>query len=121
MATVALTSENRGSVQTVSWLNLTTNDYGQPWQRADYSDKSFHVLGDFGSGATVSLWGSNVPNPSLANDDDWFALTDTTETALSFTSATGGQILQNPRWISPKVVSGTNTACDIHIEATRNS
>lgn len=112
-------SENYGNVQHVQWVGGTTNDYGQPWKRADFSDKCFQIKGDFGSGATVSLWGSNEIEPGLANDDDWFALTDTTETALSFTSHTGGQILQNPRWIRPKVVSGTNPVIRVLIEATK--
>jgi len=120
MATKPLTTENRGNVQSVLWASLTTDDYGQPWQRADYADKCFQVKGDFGSNGNVALYGSNEANPVLTDDTDWFLLTDTTETALgTIISATGGQILQNPRWIRPKVTLGTNPSLRVLIEATK--
>lgn len=119
MATVKLTSENRVNVQTLIWTGLTTNDYGQAWLRSDFTDKTFQIKGDFGSNATCTLYGSNEPIPVLTDDTDWFVLTDTTETNIAATAAGGGQILQNPRWIRPKVTSGTNPSIRILIEATK--
>jgi hypothetical protein len=120
MATKPLTTENRGNVQSVLWANLTTDDYGQPWQRADYSDKTFQVKGDFGSTGNVALYGSNEATPVLTDDNDWFLLTDSTETALgTITAAGGGVILQNPRWIRPKVTLGTSPVLRVLIEATK--
>lgn len=110
---------NWNTAQSVIWEGLTTNDYGVAWKRSDYADKTFQVLGNFGSGATVTLYGSNVQNPVLTSDADWFVLTDTTETALAITSAGGGQILQNPLWIRPKVTGGTSPDLDVLIEAVR--
>jgi hypothetical protein len=119
MATVPLTTDNRGNVQHVKWTGLTTNDYGQPWEQPNHSDKTFSIIGDFGSGATVVLQGSNVWNPVLTTDADWHTLTDTTETDVSVTSKTGGQILQNYRWIRPKVTGGTSPDLDVYICAAR--
>lgn len=110
---------NWNNAQSAIWEGLTTNDYGTPWKRSDFSDKTYQVLGDFGTNATVTFYGSNVQNPVLTTDTDWFILTDTTETALSITSAGGGQILQNPLWIRPKVTSGTLPDLDVLIEAVR--
>lgn len=120
MATVDYTTENKGNVQHIKWEGLTTGDYGRPWELPNHADKTFQVLGNFGSGATVTLQGSNVWNPVLTTDDDWESLTDTTETALALTSKGGGQILQNYRWIRPKVASGTTPDLDVLICGTRN-
>lgn len=120
MATVPIASENKGNVQHVKWEGLTTGDYGQPWENPNYSDKTFSILGNFGSGATVTLQGSNVWNPVLTDDNDWHTLTDTTETDIAVTSKTGGQILQNYRWLRPKVASGTSPDIDVLITSARN-
>lgn len=120
MATVPYTTENKGNVQHVKWEGLTTNDYGTPYENPSYSDKTFQILGNFGSGATVVLQGSNVWSPVLTDDNDWESLTDTTETAISATSKLGGQILQNYRWIRPKVTSGTSPDIDVLITTARN-
>lgn len=120
MATVPLQSENKGNVQNLKWEGLTTNDYGQPWELPNYSDKTFSILGNFGSGATVVLQGSNVWKPVLTDDNDWHTITDTTETDISVTAKTGGQILQNYRWVRPKVTGGTTPDLDVLICAARN-
>lgn len=120
MATVPLQSENKGNIQHVKWEGLTTNDYGQPWELPSNSDKTFQILGNFGSGATVVLQGSNVWDPVLTTDADWETLTDTTETAISTTSKLGGQILQNYRWVRPKVTLGTSPDIDVLICAARS-
>lgn len=121
MATVALQTENKGNIQHVKWEGLTTNDYGQPWELPSHSDKTLEILGNFGTTGVVEMQGSNVWNPVLTTDDDWFTLTDSTETALSsIGSKTGTVILQNPRWIRPKVTLGTTPDLDIIICAERN-
>jgi hypothetical protein len=120
MAIIPLTREvNRlAGVDYIAWIGLTTNDTGEPLEAAKHSDKTAQVLGNFGSNATVTLQGSNVPVPST-NDDDWESLTDTTETALALTAKGGAQILQNYRWIRPKVTSGTSPDIDVYITAKK--
>jgi hypothetical protein len=119
MATIPLQSSNKSNNQYVKWEGLTTNDYGQPWELPSYADKTFSILGNFGSGATVVLQGSNVWDPVLTTDNDWHTLTDTTETDISATSKLGGQILQNYRWIRPKVTGGTTPDLDVLITAAK--
>lgn len=120
MAIVELVRDDNpiNGVDYISWIGLTTDDTGEPLEASAHSDKTFQVLGSFGSNATVTLQGSNVASPST-NDDDWVTLTDTTETALALTSAGGGVILQNYRWIRPKVTSGTSPDLDIYITAKK--
>lgn len=120
MATVPLQTENKGNVQHVKWEALTTNDYGQPWELPNHSDKTLSILGNFGSGATVTMQGSNVWKPVLTDDNDWHTLTDTTETDIAATAKLGSQILQNYRWIRPKVTSGTSPDLDVLICSARN-
>jgi len=119
--TITISSLLEGDAQNIQWIGITTNQYGEPYRRSQYNDKCVQVLGNFGSGATVTLYGSCLRSPNLASDTDWFILTDTTETNLAFTSASGAQILQNPRWIRPKVTGGTSPAVNVHIEAMKAS
>ena len=120
MATVPLQSDLQGNVLHIKWAGLTTNDYGQPWENPKYADKTFSIIGDFGSGATVVLQGSNVWQPDLTTDTDWHTFTDTTETDVSVTSKTGGQILQNYRWVRPKVTGGTSPSINVYICSARS-
>jgi hypothetical protein len=120
MAIIAHVAENQGNVQIVRWEGLTTNDTGQPWRRADYSDKCVQIFGDFGTNATVTIQGSN--DPRVVTDPGnavWFSLTDPQANAIAKTSAAGEQILENPVWIRPYVTSGTNPDLDIIISATK--
>lgn len=120
MAVIPLSSENKGNVQIVTWEGLTTNDTGQPWERADHQDKCVQIIGNFGSNATCTLQGSNLPNPGSAYDStDWFSLTDPQANAIAKTAAAGEEILENPRWIRPVVTSGTSPDLDIIICATK--
>lgn len=115
----AFQTENKGDAQHIRWLALTTNDYGQAWENPINSDKTVSILGNFGSGATVVLQGSNVWNPVLTDDNDWHTITDTTETDLSVTAKTGAQILQNYRWLRPKVTGGTSPSLNVYICSVR--
>ena len=120
MAVVSLSSVNIGNVQVLTWAGLTTNDTGEPWQRADYTNKCVQIFGDFGTNATCTMQGSNDPrvitDPSNAV---WFSLTDPQANAIAKTSAAGEEILENPRWIRPYVTSGTSPSLTIIISATK--
>lgn len=123
MAVVNFTKEERGNAISIRWEGLTTNDTGVPWERSDFQDKTVQIYGDFGSGATVTLQGSNDPraNPNDADHASavWFSLTDPQANAIAKTAAAGEQILENPRWIRPSVTGGTSPDLDIAIEAIR--
>lgn len=110
MAIVPLTSVNAGNVQYVTWAPLANSDTGQPLESAKLSDKTAQVFGTFGAGGSLTLQGSNDPRVlSAPSSAVWVDLTDTTETALTFTSANGSQILQNYRFVRPTVTAGDGT------------
>jgi hypothetical protein len=120
MAIIPLTSVNRGNCQTLTWAGMTTDDTGQPWERADYQDKTVQIFGNFGGTASVSIYGSNDPrvitDPANAV---WFVLTDPSSTAITKTAAAGEQILENPRWIRPVTTLGSTPSITVIIQATR--
>lgn len=120
MAIVALTSINEGNSQTVSWAALTTNDTGQPWKLSSYSDKTVQIFGNFGSGASVSIEGSN--DPRVVSDPSnavWFVLTDPQAAVITKTAAAGEQIIENPKWIRPNVTLGTSPSITVVIQANK--
>lgn len=120
MAEIPLSFESRGPVHIVKWEGLTTNDTGEPWRRSDFSDKCVQIFGDFGSGATVTMQGSNDPRVVTSPGSAvWFSLTDPQANAIAKTSAAGEQILENPVWIRPSVTGGTSPDLDIIICATK--
>lgn len=110
MAIVSLSSLNAGNVQYVTWAALANGDTGQPLESAKLSDKTAQIFGTFGAGGSITLQGSNDPRVlSAPSSAVWVDLTDTTETALTFTTASGAQILQNYRFIRPTVTAGDGT------------
>lgn len=114
------TTINYNNTQVVTWSGLTTNSLGDPWLRNDYADKCVQIFGDFGSGASVTIEGSNDPRViSDPSNAVWFTLTDPQANALTKTSAAGEQILENPRWIRPNVTLGTSPDITVIICATK--
>lgn len=121
MAIVVFTAENKGDAQFVTWDSLTTDDTGSPWEITAAADKTAQIFGDFGSGATVTLQGSNDPrvltDPSNAV---WFSLTDPQANAIAKSAASGEAILENPRWIRPSVAGGTSPDLTVVIASVRS-
>lgn len=109
-----------------AWEGMTTGDTGRPINVAQWADKSVHVFGNFGSGASVPIEGSNDPraNPKDADHASavWQTLTDAQGNALTFSSANLEQILENTWWIRPgAVVSGTNPSINVVIAMKRTN
>ncbi len=100
----------------IGWEGLTTGDTGRPLNVTAWSDKSIHFFGDFGSGATIILQGSNDPRANPLHADhanaNWITLTDPQGNSISKTSAAIEQVLENPFWIRPSVSGGTNPDLD---------
>jgi hypothetical protein len=96
-------------VEVVTWV-LANTDTGQPWEIANYSDKTFQIFGTFGSGGSVTMQGSN--DPRVITDADnavWFTLVDPQANAITKTSAGGETILENPLYIRPQCTAGDGT------------
>lgn len=108
MATVtANTATVSKDVVLITWSGLTgTADVGNAEQLARFNDKTVTATGTFGG--TVTMQGSN-------DGSNWFTLTDQNAQSLTFTSAGGGLIAENPRYVRPAVTAGTITSVTIII------
>lgn len=84
---------------TVIWDNITNNDICLPFEYSDYSDKTFHAYGDFGSGS-ITIQGSNKLDAFKDPDNgQWVTLTDFTASPLVATENTLKLVAQNPKAI----------------------
>lgn len=88
-------------VAVTTWASLLSGDDGEPVRLAVYSDRSIQLSGTFG-GASVTIGGSN-------DGITYHALTDTSGTALTLTSACLKQIVELPVYLKPRVFGGDGT------------
>ena len=109
MATIAFDTsddfiKNRSTY--ITWTDLTSGDDGAPLQFAGHADKTLQVLGVF-SGGTLVFEGSNDTRVETDSGNAvWFTLNDMQTLPLSKTSAGGDLIVENPRYMRPKVTGG---------------
>lgn len=91
----------------ITWAALTTtNNYGSPVSMVGAADRSVQMTGTVGTGGVVTMYGSNIADPNLANDDDWAALNDPNGNSLALNALKIEQILEITRWIRPKITAG---------------
>jgi hypothetical protein len=90
----------------LEWTGLLQGDDGDWRLLGHYNDKSLHVYGTFGVGATITFEGSNEDSPTAGNS---VGLTDPTQAAISFTAKGLKQVLENPLYVRPKVTGGDGT------------
>ena len=104
------TSFDTGLARVFSYVwTLNNTDTGVAVKTANLSDKCVQFDGTFGAGGSVTLRGSNVANADDTVAAHWFPLTDPQANAITKTSASGEQLLENPLWISPQVTAGDGT------------
>jgi len=117
VATVAavITDDNRGGVL-ITWEAITdTNLDGSAVDVSAYTDLTVHSDGNYGSGASVALQGSN-------NATAWFALTAPGGTAIALTADTvGALIVEEPKYIRCLNDAGgdANTDIDVFVRAKK--
>lgn len=107
MATINLVREtitNGGFGLAVRWTPLANGDDGQWLDLHDFPDVSVQVFGTFGVGGNLRIEGSNELVPTNAA-----TLNDPQANALDFTAAKIEQVLENVRWIRPRVTAGDGT------------
>jgi len=106
---------NDDSIISVTWESITTSNADGNWvQIPDYPDKTVQIVGNFGTGGTLDIEGSN-------DGVNASTLTDTRGNTVSRTAAYLGMIAENPRYIRPKLSSGTGAVdLDIIVVARRN-
>lgn len=120
--TVRYASRNNGYlggvICPITWSGLQLNDYGAGIEVGNLADKSAHFFGTFGTGGSVTLYGSNDP-ADLAKEPgtggaNWVALTDPQGNAITKTALSIEQVLENPLYLACKVTAGdvtTNLTC----------
>lgn len=89
------------------------------------SDKTVHIYGTFGTGGSVTIYGSNdIADKALAPDNaaaGWIVLSDPNGNSITKTSKAIEVILENPRYITAKVTAGDGTtSLKIFITAKRS-
>lgn len=108
----AIEGHGQDTIQ-VLWETLTeTNADGSLLKTPGRSDKSVHVVGNFGIGGTCVIQGSN-------DGTNWVTLTDPQGNALSFTSTGLEMIAENPLYIRPFISAGTGVDLDVYLVAKR--
>ena len=94
----------------VTWTPLTTTNLnGQAYEMPGWADRSVHVFGTFGAGATLTIQGSNE-----ATATNWVTLAAAGDPAEDMTFATAGgtdikQFLEMTRWVRPLLAGGDGT------------
>lgn len=116
MATVALTRQDFVDGSTARWTPLLNTDDGAPATFVGSGDRTFQVLGTFGTGGTVIVEGS-------LDGTNWFQLRDPSHTAISLTAAGGRAVLENVPFLRPRVTGGdgtTSLTCLLHVRRNAN-
>jgi len=106
---------NDDSVLKITWEAITTtNDVGNWIKIPDYPDKTVQIVGNFGTGGTLDIEGSNDGTNAAI-------LTDTRGNSITKTAAYLGSMAENPLYIRPKLSAGTGAVdLDIIVIARRN-
>lgn len=91
-----------GTVRAVTWNGLSqASADGAPYVWPEYADRSVTVTGTFGAG-TLTIQGSN-------DNVNWFTLHDTTNTAITMTTAKLVQALELTHYVRPLVTGADGT------------
>ena len=99
---IGIKGDNTGDLL---WGGLDGGDEGEPMEAVRWPEKAVQVMGTFGSGASMSIKGSNM------EDGDYEILTDDFGNDLTFTGADMKAIRQNPRYIKPVAVTASGVCC----------
>jgi hypothetical protein len=110
MSTISHTVSNQLSkLKLVTWEGLAVPDeVGSAAMVAHYSDKTVSVTGTFGSGASLTIEGSN-------DGVNWLSMTDPQGNVLTFTAARLEMLQENPLYVRPKLTAGADTSLTVII------
>lgn len=127
MATVSITYGNphlgrpSNKVMLPTWLAMPNGDVGEAFKVGEYNDGTVQFTGTFGTGGSVTLRGSNMPEPDVATAAHWFTMTDAQGNAITKTSAAGEVQLEAPLWISPIITAGDGTtAINVYMKCKKD-
>ena len=89
---------NKGVMRTI-WASFNSTGNGTQLEAPNLPDKTVTVYGSYVSGGgTILIQGSDVGGTGA-----WFTLADPQGTALSIATGKTEQILENPRYIRPRM------------------
>ncbi len=89
----------QGGVHEHVWASVTSGDVGSWLDAAQLPDKTVEVSGDFGTGSTLVIEGSN-------DGAGYHTIQDKEGNALSFTANGLQTILENPKYLRPHCTAG---------------
>lgn len=93
-----------GSVNLITWTNLTnaTSDVGSAIGESWRGEKTFQVVGTFGTNGAVTIEGSN-------NGVDWSPLSNRQGTSMVFTTSGFNRSQDQPAFVRPRITNGDGT------------
>jgi len=95
---------SKGVMRTI-WANFNSTGNGTQLEAPNLPDKTVTVYGTYVSGGgTILIQGSEVGGTGL-----WFTLADPQGNALSIATGKVEQILENPRYIRPRMSAQAST------------
>ena len=95
---------NKGVMRTI-WASFNSTGNGTQLEAPNLPDKTVTVYGSYVSGGgTILIQGSEVGGTGA-----WFTLADPQGTALSIATGKTEQILENPRYIRPRMSAQAST------------
>lgn len=104
---------NDGSVITFTWGPFTASgDVGTAMGHPQYSYRTYIVTGDFSSGQSVTLEGSN-------DGTNWVPLTNRQGTAMTFTAPGMNTSQDMPFYTRPRMTAGSSTGISIVVACHR--
>jgi len=120
MATINYTIQrNDDDSLTFTWANLTpTDNDGQPLALSRFVEKTVHVYGNFGTGGTMQIQGSNEAPGAFANG---VTLDGVNDAALSFTAAGIETVKESPHQIRPFGSAGTGYSLTVKLHVPRGN
>lgn len=107
-----LTGPTNDAVLTVAWTGLLNGDTGAPVEIAKYPDKTIQVVGDFGTGGTITMEGSNDGGTT------WGVLHDPQGADFAIQNNEPQVIAESPLQLRPDVSAGNgSTDLDVYVVA----
>ncbi len=109
--TVANVFSDRADIK--KWSGLTEAlAKGQPAIMPGKSDKTVHIIGDFGTSGEVTLEGALDPN---AVDADFSALRDPQGNLIQVTGPALVAVQENVYLVRPRISAGTGVDVDVYV------
>lgn len=123
MAVLTAISSMGRDFMTFTWSGMGAGDVGVGVQAFRYIDKTCQsfVSGVGGQFGTSSLWVEGSNNSIDGQDGAWIYVHDPqgNDVQLSVTSGAIETILENPRWVRPRVGTGTGSLVSVSLFGVR--